>query len=40
MQAQILSLHTPSATGVWSNGQTIFFYEISYIAYQVKGSGA
>ena len=37
MQAHILSLHTPSATGVWSNGQTIFFMKFVILHIKLKG---
>ena len=39
IQAHILSLHTPSAPGVRSKGQT-FLSEISHVAYQTKWNGA
>ena len=34
----ILPTDTPSAQGVGSKGQTIFFCESSHIAYQIKGN--
>ena len=40
MQVHILSLNTPSAPGVGSKCQNIFFSEKSHIAYQTKESGA
>ena len=39
MQAHIMSLHTHSAPGVESKGQT-FLSESSHATYQIKGDGA
>ena len=36
MVANILPTDTPSTQGVGSKGQTIYFSESSYVAYQIK----
>ena len=37
VHVRILSLSAPSAPGVGSKGQNIFFSESCYVAYQSKG---
>ena len=37
MQANSLSVHTPSAPGAGSKGQNVSFSESSHVAYQIKG---
>ena len=38
MVANILPTDTPLTQGVGSKGQTIYFCESSYVAYQIKGN--
>ena len=40
MVANILPTDTPSTQGVGSKGQTIYFSESSYVAYQIKAVDA
>ena len=40
MVANILPTDTPSTLRVGSKGQTIFFFERSHVAYQIKGKCA
>ena len=40
MVANILPTDTPLIQGVGSKGQTIFFFESSHVAYQIKADNA
>ena len=40
MVGNILPMDTPSAQGVGSKGQTIYFSESSHVAYQIKADDA
>ena len=40
MVANILPTDTPSTQGVWSKGQTIYFFESSHVAYQIQADDA